>query len=86
MGCMKEDLPPWSEAAKAVQPGIYEHFKGGRYRVLGVAHGSEHLEELVVYQHLDEAQNLWVRPVVMWSEAVDRDGYQGPRFRYISTE
>ncbi len=82
---MQKDLPPWSEIAKAIQPGIYEHFKGGRYQVLGVARHSETLAELVVYRH-DGSEDVWVRPVAMWSEAVSRDGYQGPRFRYIGAE
>ncbi len=32
--------------------GIYEHYKGKKYRVLGISRHSETLEELVVYQAL----------------------------------
>ena len=80
---MKDDLPPWSEAAKNVKPGIYRHFKGGEIRVVGIAHHTETFEEMVVYHHTDGKQGLWVRPLVMWLEHVDRDGYSGPRFRFI---
>lgn len=36
-----------------VTPGLYRHFKGGLYRVLGIAKHSETLEEFVVYKHDD---------------------------------
>lgn len=71
-----------SLVAQSIKPGIYEHFKGGRYKVLGVARHSETLEELVLYEHLDD-QTLWVRPLAMFLEEVDKDGYKGPRFKFI---
>ncbi len=64
----------------AVDPGTYRHFKGGLYSVVGVARHSETEEELVVYRPLAGDQGLWVRPLAMWNERVDRDGYAGPRF------
>lgn len=68
-----------------ITPGIWEHFKGKRYRVLGVAKHSETLEEMVVYEALyeNELGKLWVRPLKMWVEEVDRNDYKGPRFKYI---
>ena len=65
------------------QPGIYRHFKGNRYRLLYIATHSETLEPMVVYQALYGEMGIWVRPLSMWSETVDRDGYHGPRFRYV---
>lgn len=62
------------------KPGLYEHFKGGQYRVLGLARHSETLEELVLYEHDGE---YWVRPVAMFLETVERNGETMPRFRYI---
>lgn len=72
-----------SEAAKNLKPGIYRHFKGGRYEVVGVAHHSETLEEMVLYQHLDDDGGLWVRPLLMFTETVERDGQKVPRFKFI---
>jgi hypothetical protein len=69
----------------APKPGIYEHYKGKRYRVLGIAKHSETLEELVVYQPLyhNETAALWVRPVAMFRETVHVDGEPQPRFRRV---
>jgi hypothetical protein len=48
--------------------------------VVGVARHSETEEQLVVYRPLSGDSGLWVRPLEMWDEPVDRDGYAGPRF------
>ena len=66
-----------------IKPGKYRHFKGNLYEVLGVAHHSETMEEMVVYRALYGEGGLWVRPAAMWEETVDRDGYHGPRFQYV---
>ena len=66
-----------------IKPGNYRHFKGNYYQVMGVAHHSETMEEMVVYRALYGEHGLWVRPAAMWTETIDRDGYHGPRFQYI---
>nr|MDD6336726.1 DUF1653 domain-containing protein [bacterium] len=66
-----------------IVPGIWQHFKGGKYRVIGIARHSETLEELVVYQALYGDGGLWVRPASMWLETVQRDGKTAPRFTYL---
>ena len=66
-----------------IKPGKYRHFKGNYYEVIGIAHHTETMEEMVVYRALYGEHGLWVRPAVMWTETVDRDGYHGPRFQYI---
>ena len=63
-----------------IQPGLWRHFKGNLYRVHGIALHSETGEEMVVYQALYGQRSLWVRPVSMWLEQVERDNYSGPRF------
>ena len=60
--------------------GIYRHYKGQRYRVLGTAQHSETLEPLVVYRALYGKHGLWVRPAAMFCETVDLDGERVPRF------
>lgn len=60
--------------------GVYRHYKGQRYRVLGTARHSETLEPLVVYRALYGEYGLWVRPLAMFVETVLVDGKRVPRF------
>ena len=60
--------------------GIYRHFKGNRSELIGVARHSETMEEMVVYRALYGEGGLWVRPLSMWSEIVERDGRSCQRF------
>ena len=70
-----------------LKPGIYKHYKGNLYEVVGVARHSETMEELVVYKALYENEfgkdSLWVRPLKMFIENVEIQGRQIPRFEYI---
>lgn len=63
-----------------IRPGIWRHFKGNRYLVIGVAKHSETLEDMVVYRALYGEGGLWVRPASMWLETVERDGKTYQRF------
>ena len=63
-----------------IRPGIWRHFKGNRYQVIGVAKHSETLEPMVVYRALYGEGGLWVRPASMWLESVERDGRTYQRF------
>jgi len=67
----------------SIKLGIYTHYKGGEYRVLGCANHSETGEHLVVYQSLSD-DGLWVRPKEMFLELVEVNGEEVPRFKYIS--
>ncbi|MCB9758048.1 MAG: DUF1653 domain-containing protein [Candidatus Omnitrophica bacterium] len=69
-----------------IQKGIYEHYKGKRYEVVGQAMHSETLEVFVIYKALyqgDFPQDmLWVRPLTMFQENVVVNGKSVPRFQY----
>ena len=65
-----------------LKPGKYRHFKGNEYELIGTASHSETLEPMVVYRALYGQQGLWVRPLAMWTEHVERADYSGPRFVY----
>jgi len=66
-----------------IKLGIYKHFKGEKYEVLGIVKHSETLEEMVLYKHLDDGV-LWVRPKNMFLETVEKERRKIPRFRFIS--
>ena len=64
----------------ATLTGRYLHYKGGEYEVLGCVRHSETLEPLVLYRALSTGSGLWVRPLAMFTEAVEVDGVRHPRF------
>jgi len=67
-------------------PGMYRHYKGGEYRVIGTARHSETGEMLVVYRCLYDNDSLWVRPLTMFMETVSVDGAELPRFRLVAAD
>lgn len=80
---MTDSIPELSDLAKSFKPGIYKHFKGPTYEAYFVARDSEHRhEEYVVYRSIDK-NTIWIRPLTMFLETVDRDGYRGPRFTWV---
>jgi hypothetical protein len=69
-----------------VELGLYQHYKGGLYEVVGIAKHSESLEELVVYRTYfapGQLGDFWVRPSAMFSEEVEVNGRKKPRFRSV---
>ena len=71
-----------------VTPGIYKHYKGRLYKVIGVARHTETLEEFVVYHALYEDKKfgknaMWVRPKKMFLEHVEVNGKKVPRFMRV---
>ena len=63
--------------------GLYRHYKGGEYEVMGVVRHSETLEPLVLYRPLYNESGLWVRPHAMFFETVEVGGERRPRFERI---
>ena len=63
--------------------GLYEHFKGKQYRVLHIAKHSETEEAYVVYQQMYGNKEIWIRPLSMFIETIDKNGEKIPRFKYI---
>lgn len=61
--------------------GIYEHYKGGRYNVMGLATQTETGEVFVVYATFGDKdpRKHWVRPYEMFNEQVEGK----PRFRKV---
>ena len=61
---------------------IYRHFKGDYYLVEDIAHHSESGETMVVYRKLYGDGGLWVRPLEMFLEEVDREKYPDCKQKY----
>jgi len=64
--------------------GIYKHYKGNKYEVIGTAKHSETEEDLVVYFSVKNPGQLWVRPLGMFKEEVELNGDVIKRFLKIS--
>ena len=74
------------QTERPVIGGLYEHYKGKRYRVHGVARHSETLEEVVYYECLYENDlgRWWVRPLGMFLGETEVAGRKVRRFRHLS--
>ena len=72
------DLPPLVETP----PGLYTHYKGLPYQVLGTVRHSETLEPMTLYRALYGQRGLWVRPAAMFLEEVVIKGVRQPRFKW----
>lgn len=62
-------------------PGMYRHYKGGKYEVLDTVRHSETLEPMTLYRALYGEGGLWVRPAAMFVEDVVVGGVSQPRFQ-----
>ncbi len=80
---MSSDLPPLPTEPR---PGLYRHYKGNDYRVIGLARHSESLDPLVVYQALYGERGLWVRPAAMFVETIELNGQRVPRFALVTAD
>ena len=69
-----------------VQLGKYRHFKGNIYELIEIANHSESQEPVAVYRALYGDHGLWVRPLEMFLETIERDGAEIQRFQYIKAE
>ncbi len=80
---MNRPEPQLSEAAKTLPRGIYEHFRGNRYRLLEIAFNSETLEELVIYEAQYGDHPIFARPLGSFLETVELEEKIIPRFRFL---
>lgn len=63
--------------------GLYQHYRGNYYHVLGVCRHEETLEEMIVYRGLYADYGLWVRPRAVFESKVSHEGREVPRFKFI---
>ena len=69
-----------------VKNGIYKHYKGSLYKVMGCAQHSETEEWLVYYQALYGDYGYWLRPLAMFQENVLLNGQQQARFELVAAD
>lgn len=67
--------------------GLYKHYKGSVYRVIGIAAHTENPQRLVIYHKANETNNkiLWARPEGMFLDDVLVNGALVPRFKKLES-
>ena len=60
---------------------IYKHFKGHKYKVIGIGKDSETLEEKVIYQNI-ETDEIWIRNKKEFLSLVDKNKYPNVTQKY----
>jgi hypothetical protein len=78
-----------------IKLGIYKHYKGQKYEVLGIVKHSETMEDLVLYKALYsiidfgedfEKEPLFVRPKEMFFEEIAINNKEIKRFEFLRTK
>ena len=69
--------------------GIYKHFKGHIYKVVKIGYDSEKYDDnnpeeskVVVYENINDENDVWVRPYDMFNSKVDKEKYPGVNQEY----
>ena len=65
--------------------GLYRHYKGNEYRVIGEAKHSETEERLVIYETTHGPYIIWARPYDMFFDTVVVDAVDIPRLSSLDT-
>ena len=66
-----------------LKKGVYKHYKGGRYRLLGISKIKGQDQEVVVFESLKDGQ-IGIRPIKEWSELVEvGKGIKEKRFKLL---
>jgi hypothetical protein len=67
--------------------GVWRHFKGQEYLVLGLARDDETDEVLVIYVRLypREGIPMSARKLSVWNQTVQHNGRTVPRFTYVGS-
>ena len=61
---------------------VYRHFKGNNYLVENIAIHSETMEKYGVYRDLYGEEDLYIRPLDMFMEEVDKQKYPNVNQKY----
>lgn len=81
---MNQHLPDEGIYIPKIELGVYRHYKGNHYDVLGIGLNTEDHTPLVIYKPIGESKiPFWVRPYDMFIEKVTVDGKVMPRFKRL---
>ncbi|MFZ2737596.1 MAG: DUF1653 domain-containing protein [Burkholderiaceae bacterium] len=80
---MSEPEPP---IMTPTRPGLYRHYKGNLYQVVGMVRHSETLEAMTLYRALYGEHGLWVRPAAMFAQEIVFEGMLQPRFAWVAEQ
>lgn len=69
-----------------VEPGIYRHFKGSLYEVIGVAHKVDASEIFVIYRPLYGERELVASLIEEFTGIVRHGVADEPRFRQVDPQ
>lgn len=84
-GASSLSAPPEAESLPA---GVYEHYKGAHYLVLGGGRYDPTDEQVVIYVRLYSRPGwpLSVRPWIDFFAEVEHEGRRVPRFRFVGAQ
>ncbi len=76
------------DIAETIKKGIYKHYKGGLYRVIGIGINRDTFKEFVVYEMLYDSQDypkgtIWLRAKDNFLESVKVDNKEVKRFAFM---
>lgn len=63
--------------------GVWKHYKGNLYKVVGLAKNTKTMERSVVYEGILKKNNqkgMWITPMSDFFKIIDKDGEQIQRF------
>jgi hypothetical protein len=75
---------PQPPEAGEVKEGLYHHWKGGEYRVIGVALNRDSNQKVVVYRPTYGDMLLEYKPLEEFTETVVRGNYNCPRYFWVN--
>ncbi len=69
-----------------IKKGVYRHYKGGEYKIVGLGTDTENQQEVVVYQDIKNENKIWVRPKKMFLSDAEVDGKKKSRFEFLGED